>query len=963
MKRTYLVQEEIGGYVFNPARSYFAIVLPDESVNLVTNPEVYDLNGFYSYNAISIALSSQFQRRGANSLKLTAPAGGKAYFLFPDALTQGQAYTFSVDILGPAVVKIYFGNASGEMLGGQKVIKAPNFWTRHSTTFHAVANTRSVVVESMDGRSVYLDGWQCERKPYATTFISGNLEGSCDLHVASKTAYGWFGAPHRSRSYRTLHAVDGGRPIPLSELGLEVVSFSGFGQTSREIQTTPWAFRDGSAYGGETVPLRTFTIGGWLTGNSVQDIMTKRGWLIDAFSGPRTLRVQLFDEERPVSEEASILCTYQSGLEGTHDSATRERVAINLTAWNPYVQLDGNHSISLPMAPNRDETGHITVVTADGFSRSLSFENETWFNYADRYLDAWQVRCMTQASDGSIFVGINNRLVRLSPSGSIVSSVQPSSNTVFIEDVVAAHGYIYFLERISIGASTALNLKRYNLTTGEITNPNNKMVRAIDTGWNPQGKLHHDPYNQRIYVYGQFDGVSYDGSQLYFQYEPAAAVRDLFCYDYRTETAYSPFSRHHTVSGEPYTPYIHALTTNKLGDVYIAGNFKVGQYAWQDPSDNNWKYIPGVDRPWGLARWSQDWRQWYGEPTVAMVHSGNTYDDFVDQGITTLTYDGDRIIWGSGRRNLRVWRLRNNQWVRDPFYTYCPPAVVIIHDITHPMVFQYDGVDFFKTGSEPVKIHDVVAGENNKLYFFGNFSYVINAKSHYLRLGDAGVQPPGPFYPLPITKGHPLLDSEPARGCATLDLTRRKLSGGPASAPTPAYTGVFFRSKFSNNSYLPIESPQLVEWVDGADITSLPQGSLMVAHKYGNTWQTPYVDFYVHGDHFRCRLEISGTVHIDRIEFPMSNRFLKINMDIIEDTVVFSFAPGRPWVRSLKSGELSYLSIGQDSWPEAGLVRGFNRVIVHAREVEQPYFPIAASAYLYWTPEYRSFDQIVAESQ
>lgn len=952
MKKRIIVQEDPGGYILNPERSYFAVVLPEESVNLVTNPEVYDLDGFNANSGATIFLSSDYQRRGVNSLKVVTIAGGKAFFLFPSALTAGEAYTFSVDILGPAVLKIYFGNEQGEIIGSYKMVYASNFWIRESITEIVSANTRSLVIESVDARSFYADGWQCERKPYATTFISGNLESRGDLSFYPDGGYGWMGMTHRSRSYRRIDVVDGGRPVPLSDFGLKVTEFSGFGHAAKEIYSTPWAFHDGSAYFGEVITNRQFTIGGWIIGENIRDVMYKRGWLVDALSGPRCLHIQLFDGEKPISELAEVICSYQSGLEGVHSNVTQEKVAITFLSWNPYVRMHGNKAVNIPADPDTSKNGHITFASPDGVVDSISLIDLPWMQ------PEWQISCIDVAPSGEIYVGVGERFVRMGPSGNVLFSMKPSEDTLSIEGIVALSNIVYFLEKASYGPlSKIIFLKKYDPKTNTISQIGSHFLGILDNGLDPQAKMYHDKERHRIYVYGLFDSVTFNGQQVFDWWNNPA--RNLFCYEYiYGDSVFCDMKSPNTVTDEGYTWKINALVTNKNGDVWIAGDFKYGYDTWVNPVTSQTERIPSESKPWGIARWDRGTSEWKGSSSI--VASSTSYNP-IGKGPTCLCFDGDHTIYGAGPSELYVWRRTNDGWVADTAYQHCPKTFIMI-DADYHFIFSIMTDAVYKSGGATVL--GMVMGKEKKLYVYGDFTHALSCKDEYRRVGDneniGGPDIPPEFLD-PTSPQNPFLNAYLASGTAVIDTPSDRITRGPIRCPLPATAMAISSSVTPYSVYDQLPPPSLSEWEDSSEIIRTDPDTIFVSHPYGQTIRTPMLDFWVYGDRQICRMEISGLMKINRIDFPFSGKSLLLEMEVINETIVLSFVPNRPWVRSTRRGELDYPSIGLDSWPEIGLVRGKNRVIVHAEGVLGLPDPVGASIKLYWTPEYRSFDQIVAE--
>jgi hypothetical protein len=189
------------GYELNPARSYFAIVSPEASVNLCMNPECVDLDGYVAQDGTTLLLSTAYQRRGVRSIGCISTAGSGMYYALREPLPIGKHFTFSVDIRGAGRFAIYFAGVDGPTGVGRKtVVDVPRFWNRYSVSL-LVPNidVSRLVVQSLDGGTFYVDGFQCENRPCATTFISGNLIAPFDTLGEGQVGYAWMGPAHTAR--------------------------------------------------------------------------------------------------------------------------------------------------------------------------------------------------------------------------------------------------------------------------------------------------------------------------------------------------------------------------------------------------------------------------------------------------------------------------------------------------------------------------------------------------------------------------------------------------------------------------------------------------------------------------------------------------------------------------------------------------------------------------------------------
>lgn len=176
------VLEEIGegGYELSPARSIFALIAPEASTNIVTNPECINLVGYTALVGTVLVSDDDVQKRGVRSIRCDwdpAHLDGELGLIYtlPAVLGEGD-HTFSVDIHGRGEFSIWFGDANGVPVDDSGV-RLPGVWSRPSiTTYSTGSGIRTVGVKSYDGESFWVDGFQVEQKSYSTTFISGNVQ-------------------------------------------------------------------------------------------------------------------------------------------------------------------------------------------------------------------------------------------------------------------------------------------------------------------------------------------------------------------------------------------------------------------------------------------------------------------------------------------------------------------------------------------------------------------------------------------------------------------------------------------------------------------------------------------------------------------------------------------------------------------------------------------------------------------
>ena len=412
MRYLHIGQEPETGYALSEGRSFFSIVVPEASVNFVQNPEPVDLSSYFAIGSPTMTHDLTEQRRGIGSIKVVAAANEGVAYLFPSALPANKHYTASVDVKGPGQIAIFFGTVAGAQVGQAAFFNAPRFWNRQSVTILTPGSTvQSICVVAVEACTFYAGGFQCEAKPYATTFISGSLIAPFDTLPAGQMGYAWMGSSHRAMSYRSADVTNGGRPIPLSDLGLDVTDFMGLGFQAQELVTSRFAFRDRAGFVGVNLADRQFTIGGILKGDGLSSLLAQRGVLGASVVGPErkpiVMQVQLFDDGEPSSEVGEIECVYISGLEGTIGNLYQEKVTINFQAWRPALVVEGNRSKQLDVGLDTTEE-NIAVLYPDGLMDAIAPPMTDDVPPAIRYMTS----NMVIGSDGCLYAGFGLDLMR-----------------------------------------------------------------------------------------------------------------------------------------------------------------------------------------------------------------------------------------------------------------------------------------------------------------------------------------------------------------------------------------------------------------------------------------------------------------------------------------------------------------------------------------------------------------------
>lgn len=922
MKKRTIIPEETTGYVLNPERSYFALVLPEETVNLVVNPECVDTYTYYGLSA-TVASSTAAQRRGAKSLLVT-PSGalGGCYHRFPGELSAGQTYTFSVDLLGPCRVRLYFGDVSGGQISSFMDVSLPAFWTRQSITDNLPADTQSVVVRSLDGDPFYADGWQCERKPYATTFVSGNLEVPLDTVLDNQATYGWFGPTHRSRSFRTRWVPSGGRPVPFDELGMEVTEFSGFGHAVPEIFVQRFALSDGGFYQGQSIAERQFTVGGWFRGGRLLDVLAARGEFSGMAGKPIALHVQLYDDVRPVSEVVEVECAYVGGLEGVHASVKQEKVAISFRAWNPYLRSQGNRSAVLATT-DVEHDATITSYLADGSADAIPADGYSMNDPVD-----FTYR-MALGVDGMIYATNGNDLLRYTSSG--VEVIKHSANGIMRDVVAAPDGWIYYAyDEDEPGSCNYSHIERYSPISGAIDTMSTTRVYASHDYCRIH-RLRLNKRNNRLYVAGAFtelyiNGVAQGGTYGNFE---------CICYmDMRTGAwnDFLPVDQ----GGGAYTPCVYDVAFDDGNREWIVGDFITG-------GD-----MPGWDNAWGWGcNYQGAWRA--GTMTFA---SGDGWDDIAGRGPRHVVFNSqDQCVYAGGAAGMILW------W----YFSEYSDWGIVMGGVLPAAMARIDCLSFapfpVRTGildglGGAAAISDMAMDpDGNRIYVTGDFTEVHNPKLGYFEaIEQVWAEFPYNDYVERIT----------ANGIGVFSCAEEKWQTSAMRVPVPAHSVIAAPAVVNaTQAYTPVDLPESASWDDNSDIPLAAGGSVYIAHYDANLAQSPIttVDM-APGSRFQCRLEVTGPCRIDKIVNATTGKSMSPAISVAAgETVIFSFRPGPAWIRSTTRGSIPYPNLGKDAWPDLGFTPGINRIALALSGRTA-----STQAILYWTTEHATLDEVVRKN-
>lgn len=928
-KQHLIIPQEETGYVLNPEHSFFAVVIPEDTVNLVANPECYDTTG-YSGMSATLASSAAQQRRGARSLLVTPTAGsGGVRYNMTANLATGKHYTFSVDILGAGRFAIYFGDSNGGRLGPQESFVVPNFWNRYSITFFVPsgAAVRSLVVMALDGTPFYADGFQCENLPFATTFVSGNLEAQTDTSAPGRLAYGWMGTTHRSSSFRTRFVLDGGRPMPMHELGFSVTDFSGFGYAVPELFVQRLAMRADWVYQGASLAERQFTIGGYFSSGGIVELLRKRGQLGAGIHGtegtisPVVIQMQLHDENGPLSELAQVECLYAGGMEGVINNLYQEKAIITFRCLRPFVRLDGNRAVALETSKTTADSP-ILVMYPDGLRDAVAGGAYSWSD------DGLPFR-MAIAKDGSVYVTNGGYLLRHTRSG--WSQIDNVANALMRDVCTGPDGKIYYIYEDDEDGSQYGHLRRYNPTSGSIELNSGGGVR-FHTSFSGtdiiMSRVRADPYNNRLYVCGNYGGMEVSGSA-----PPEAGARgfDGVAYlDLNTGT-WVGFPRLSDNDERDYCVYDVAPATGNI--CMMVGDFMSSMRE-------------GVNGPWSWAIFNET-GTYSGGATALIRYAAEGVDDTTSPSTLrprNCVYDRKRSCFYVGG-DFDAYQYKNNDV--DPRMVYSTGEGICSIDQLSMLVDRMGfGVEY-KGLPTPAFVTDLIISPDGKyLYVTGAFDSAVTT-----------------HYNLPSNPPPSELSYISAPGFAVWDIDARAWVASDVVMPgAGAYTRFGSSLAISGgteltNAYNAVSPSGYTEWYGdlASDAIASTANAIYVSHTdQESTYESPVTVVSIpRGARIVPRLEVRGPAKINKVINATTGRIMNPGLTAnAGESIVFSFAPGPVWVRSTTRA-LEYPNLGKDSWPDLGLVSGDNNIILDV-DVSG-----GGDVSLYWYEEYASVDALV----
>lgn len=358
----------------------WSVIEPTASTNLFNNPSLEsNLTGYAGFaSSETLTRDNTKQRRGNWSLKcitststnrgIVANNGGSGF-----TLTAGVTYTLSVDFLGAGNVPyiLYLSGPSSSTPGTLRV-RGQGRWQRLVLTFVPTStgahNINLLKENSASIAPFWMDGWQLEVSPFASTYFDGDTRGFdwdyADPNGNTKPSpYQWLGTPHASQSRRLGSTRSGGKRRYLDEFGFYLLSLPGAGLTPMILSDSRLA-NGGGMFQRAVRDIRILGLIGVLVASSPIQLEAQAYQLhrlLTPEDGPAMLVYQDHDDV----DESYVPVVYESGLEGAMDNNYQMQAPLQFRVYAPItsgydVSAQLNYSIDIP------NTNAVASRNADG---------------------------------------------------------------------------------------------------------------------------------------------------------------------------------------------------------------------------------------------------------------------------------------------------------------------------------------------------------------------------------------------------------------------------------------------------------------------------------------------------------------------------------------------------------------------------------------------------------------------
>lgn len=466
----------------------WAICQPLDAANIALNPSFEFGNlGVVAIQSATLGTTSQFQRFGAQSLKVTPGANGTSGAMIGTyTVASGTTYSVSVWAFVEQGVPMRFGvgDQNGVNLQASSTVTftGGGTWQWYATNglTEVGGATRGVVLQKSSGNSqlsYYVDGLMIN--PWTDggdrqiTYFDGDTNGGT-----------WTGAQQASTSTRTGQYRGGGSIVALADLGLQVDQMLGVGMPPVENSSQSYAVVDGAQFQRTRAASRHFTLTAKpIVGTSLADFHITRRALIDIF------KPDLVGQQQPVhlmyyggQGTIGIDAYYEKGLElGNMDGVIAENAAISFAAYDPYWYAPTQQGTTLAPRVALGSTNYMLARSPLGKWGTLGASNGTTVHQVAS--GAIQVNAFDFNAGGTLFFGghfgsatgtaarsIGMYFPSINTFGSLQGGTAVNNGGEIFAITISPSGSVYLGGDITSIAGTTVNgLAQWNGAFGSLT--------------------------------------------------------------------------------------------------------------------------------------------------------------------------------------------------------------------------------------------------------------------------------------------------------------------------------------------------------------------------------------------------------------------------------------------------------------------------------------------------------------
>lgn len=323
------------GFLLEPKKGWFGVVVPTEKQNLIINPS---FTGFpnkpsnITYSSATVFLNTLGNLFEPTSLGVYPSGTGTSVLTYQSGLPLSGQYTFSFYIAGIG----QSGQATLRFDNQFKTFDIRN--NEYIRVFYTGTLPDNGVPKNFGITTTVryqVTAMQLEEGTL-TTYFSGNTPTE---EYDVKNGYAWLGEPYNSVSIRKSGVYSGGEIISLYELGFNVTAVEGIGFPDLSPILFEQALNNKRIYSFSNIAARDVVIDGVITSKNFGSLVTKRydiGSLIHKTDKP--VRIYFTPYEHCDQDDVSCMYfdfLYQSGLNDEFDSWFGQEVSLSGTTLDP----------------------------------------------------------------------------------------------------------------------------------------------------------------------------------------------------------------------------------------------------------------------------------------------------------------------------------------------------------------------------------------------------------------------------------------------------------------------------------------------------------------------------------------------------------------------------------------------------------------------------------------------------